>query len=166
MPYSPTACCCPDRDSCRSITTGLNEFGILETNIYITNTKNLINKEIPKYSNNYVRQQGLLALIRDFNTLSVADKLPVQVFHYSPNDRHTLFREPKFHHIGTPKNDNGPRELLTVHPTYEINDAVKELEYLNQLHDNDKEFTTTIIVVPITSQECKVHNEDYINNFM
>ena len=75
-----------------------------------------------------MRQQGLLALIRDFNTLSVANKLPVQVFHYSPNDRHTLFREPKFHHIGTP-NDNGPRELLTVHPTYEINDAVKELEY-------------------------------------
>ena len=143
MPDRPTACCCLDRDSCISITKELHELCIPETNVYINNTKNLINKEIPIYNNNYVRQQGLLALVGDFNILSVANRLPVQVFHYNPNDRHTLFREPKFHHIGTP-NDNGPRELLTVHPTYEINDAVKELEYLNQLHDNDKELFDSI----------------------
>ena len=84
-------------------------------------------------------KNGLNDFICKFNNVTIKTKVSIGVFHYYPQDRHALFHKPKFH-IVVPANTG----MRKIQPTYKYDDAIKEIEYLQQLYDTNPDLFNSI----------------------
>ena len=78
--------------------------GLKKTCMHICNIKKLLlNDTVTEISDRYYTQRGINAIDNDKCTdLSISNTtndLCIQAFHYKAEDRCTLYRAPKFHHV-------------------------------------------------------------------
>jgi len=126
------SCWC-QREECHTITTQLHTLLNIPTTSVSINTYRALNQNNPptRTSHDDLVRIGLNEFISKFIHITIKTNVSIEPFHYAPKDRHALFNKPKFH-VVVPNTG-----IQKIQPTYENNDAIKELEYLKQLQTND-----------------------------